>query len=94
MSISVTYRGQVRQAAGCSSETVEVEGPCSIKALATLLAENRGESLRRFLLEEDGSPRRHILYVVGSEHVRPGDPRLLQDGESVTIVPPMAGGWQ
>jgi molybdopterin converting factor small subunit len=92
MQITVTYRGQAKLAAGVASEVLELDAPCTVGELVAGLAERRGGALRQFLLDRDGAPRRHILFIVGSDQVRPESRRALDDGDEVTILPPMAGG--
>jgi molybdopterin converting factor small subunit len=49
MKVNVNYLAQLKQAAGISSESVELNTPCSVQDLVTRLAENHGEPLRSFL---------------------------------------------
>jgi len=90
MKITVLYRGQVKQAAGVSSEIIDLNEPCSVAELARRLGGERGDPIRNFLLTGDGALRSHILFVVGDEQVSPD--QNLREGDVVTILPPMAGG--
>ncbi len=92
MKITVTYRGQLRQAAGINSETVEIKKPCTVAEFARWLAQERGGSLQSFLLTHEGSLRSHILFIVGNEQVFPDNSSQLKERDMVTILPPMAGG--
>ena len=91
MKITVKYMAQVKQAAGASSEVVELAGPCSVGECIARLAERHGEPLRRLLLEADGQVQPALLLFVGEEQVEP-ETAALVDGDVVTILAPMAGG--
>ena len=92
MRVTVHYRAQARQAAGLASESVEVDAACSIEDLARLLAARRGEGLRGLLFGDDGAIRGNVLFIVGGEQVPKAGGATLRDGDTVTILPPMAGG--
>ncbi len=91
MKVEVRYAAQVRHAAGCAAEQVEVEHPCSAGELVVRLAQAR-ESLRGLLLDQGGDLQPALLLFVGDEQVDAGGGRLLRDGDVVTILSPMAGG--
>ena len=88
MSVTVRYAGQAREAAGVSSEEA---GSTSIAALVRELAA-RHAALKPLFLRADGAPHPSLLVVVGDEQARVDDPRLLRDGDVVTILTPIAGG--
>jgi molybdopterin converting factor small subunit len=92
MRVAVKYLAQVRQAAGCASEAVEVDGGCSAGDLVRRLAERHGEPLRRLLLGPAGAPHDSLLVFVGDEQVRFPAQHRLHDGDVVTVLTPMAGG--
>lgn len=47
------------------------------------------------LCDENGKPRRFLNFYVNSEDIRflDGTTTALQDGDEVSIVPAVAGGW-
>jgi molybdopterin converting factor small subunit len=92
MKVAVKYLAQVRQAAGCPAEAVELEGGCSLGELVRRLAERHGDPLRRLLLGPAGAPHDSLLLFVGEEQVRCESGRELRDGDVVTVLTPMAGG--
>jgi len=92
MRVAVQYLAQVRQAAGCASEAVELDGGCSAGELVRWLAEQHGGPLRRLLLGPAGAPHDSLLVFVGEEQVRFPAQRELHEGEVVTVLAPMAGG--
>ena len=91
MRVAVKYLAQVRHAAGCASEAVELEGG-SLRDLVLRLAERHGEPLRLLLLGSAGAPHDSLLLFVGEEQVRWEAARALRDGDVVTVLAPMAGG--
>jgi molybdopterin converting factor small subunit len=92
MRVAVNYLAQVKQAAGCASEAVELDGGSSLRELVRRLAERHGEPLRGLLLGPTGSPHDSLLLFVGDEQVRWEAARALRDGDVVTVLAPMAGG--
>src|SRR5262249_28160960 len=89
--ITVQYAAQARAAAGVSSESVELDGPRPVGEVLSELARRRPE-LSRFLLAATGRPHLALLLFVGDEQVAPGAGRPLLDGETLCILPPIAGG--
>jgi molybdopterin converting factor small subunit len=92
MRVTVKYLAQAKQAAGCGSEALELDGPCALPELVRRLAERHGEPLRRLLLGPAGAPHESLLLFVGDEQVRGQTPHPLRGGEVITVLSPMAGG--
>jgi molybdopterin converting factor small subunit len=92
MRVSVRYMAQLRTAAGVAGETVEIDGPCTAADLAARLAARHGEALRRLLLGTDSRLSPIILVFVNDAQVGAGDSGPLQDGDTVTLLSPIAGG--
>lgn len=92
MYVTVKYWGQIKNAAGRASESVEVVEECTAQELVKRLAEERGEPLRGHLMDDEGRPRASLLLVVGDEQVSWDTPRKLEDGDLVTLLPPISGG--
>ena len=84
MKITVTYSAQARDAAGTTSETVELGAGATVKELVAAVTGKHGESLEKIMDHPS------IILVVGDEQVA-GD-RALRDGESVTVLSPISGG--
>jgi molybdopterin converting factor small subunit len=91
MRITIRYSAQARHAAGRDSEILDLAAPLPVHQLLVQLAERHSE-LRRLLLANSGTPHPSLLVFVGEEQFEPGSPRLVQDGEIVSILPPIAGG--
>ena len=92
MKVTVNYWAQVKNAAGKASEEVDLVEPCSVQELVSRLAAANGDPLKSFLLDDSGSPRTNLLLIVGDRHVNWDDSCRVQDGDVVTILPPISGG--
>ena len=93
MRITIHYMGQVRHAAAASSpQEMDLPGPCSVLECLRLLADRPDGRLRHFLLDEKGQVQRTILLFAGEEHVRDADKAMLNDGDALTVLSPIAGG--
>ena len=91
MKVVVRYMAQLRQAAGAASEEIELDGAGRVVALLRKLAERHGTVLRRLLLTADDTPQPTLLVFVGDDQA---DVRtaVLNDGDAVTLLTPIAGG--
>lgn len=92
MKITVYYLAQLKQAAGRAAEVVEADGPCSVLDLVRRLAERHGDGLRRLLFAADGTVQPTNLFFLGDVQVRQPADIQLKDGDSVTVLSPIAGG--
>ncbi|MFN0151273.1 MAG: ubiquitin-like small modifier protein 1 [bacterium] len=81
----------LRQYAG-GGDAVVVEGSTVAEALASLVAAHPG--LRKHLFSDDGRLRTFVNVYVNDEDIRygEGDKTRLADGDSISIVPSIAGG--
>lgn len=85
MRLTVKYLAQLKRAAGIASEEIEVEAGCTVSSLLAMLARRAERTVGRFY-----SPA--LLVFVGEDLARPEAERPLQDGDVITLLPPMAGG--
>jgi molybdopterin converting factor small subunit len=92
MKIAVRYMAQLRTAAGCAAELVEMDAAASPADLMVRLAERHGQPLAGLLLDADHQAQPTVLLFVGDEQVRADQPFALHDGDAVTLLSPMAGG--
>ncbi len=92
MTVSVRYLAQVRAAAGRATEQVTLSDASSLVELLRNLAERHGTALRNLLFDPSGGLQPTILVFVGDEQVSGNDAVALKDGDTVTILSPMAGG--
>ena len=91
MAVTVAIPTPLRQAASGASE-LTVDAPTAGAALQTLAT--TFPELRAHLFREDGTLRNFINIYVGDEDVRhlDGLDTKLEDGDTVMIVPAIAGG--
>ena len=89
MTIQVRYFGPLKQAAGVAAEAVDAG---TILDLLPRLADRHGEPLRRHLLDPAGRPLPGLLCAVNDEVARAPDDAPLRDGDTVTLLAPIAGG--
>jgi molybdopterin synthase sulfur carrier subunit len=91
MSVSVRIPTQLRTLTGGAGE-VQVEGSTVGQALQALDAAHDGFAERLF--EEDGSLRRFVNVFLADEDVRflEGLATPVADGQTLSIVPAVAGG--
>jgi molybdopterin converting factor small subunit len=94
MKLRVQYTGQLSTAAGRSEEELELTGPTSLAGLLSDLAARLGERAAAHLTMAGGRlPCGLIIVVNGSAVAGPrAAERLLQPGDVVTLLPPIAGG--
>ena len=92
MKVTVNYLAQLKQAAGISSEHINLNAPCSVQELVAQVAEKHGEPLRSFLLDSSGHLRNNILLIIDDTQVHLEAPVQVKEGDSVTFLSPLAGG--
>lgn len=92
MRLTVRYMAQVKHAAGTAGDEVQLDAPCTVRELLAILAQRRGEALRRMLLDSAGQAQPTILIFLGDRQVWPDELLQPRDGEVLTILSPIAGG--
>jgi molybdopterin converting factor small subunit len=92
MRITVQYATQVKRAAGVGSETLDVPSSCGIADVVRLVAERRGEALRKLLLDDAGQVQPSLLIFAGDRQIGRSESVALRDGDVVTIMSPISGG--
>jgi molybdopterin converting factor small subunit len=90
MQVTIHYVAQLRRAADCASEGLEVEAGLTVGELFDRLAALHDQAFRALLLGKDGRPRPSLLTFVGGEPAAMAD--VLHEADEVTILTPMAGG--
>lgn len=83
MNVTVRLQAQARQAAGTSAVALDLPAGASVARAVQALVE-RLPALARFVQ----TPA--LLLFRGDEQVAPAD--VLQDGDELTLLAPMAGG--
>lgn len=93
MTLRVEYRAQLRAAVGRTEEEVELPaGSCLSELLAQLAARHRAAEAH--LVTAEGQVRPSLLVVVNESAVSTRDAAttVLQDGDVILLLPPIAGG--
>ena len=91
MNITVVYSAQAQDAAGTVRETIPVES-ASLERLLLDLCQRHGEALKKLLLDAQGRIHPSVLLAVDDEVVPSPAGFSLRDQQTVTILPPIAGG--
>ncbi|MDR1540891.1 MAG: MoaD/ThiS family protein [Clostridiales bacterium] len=91
MSVSLLIPTALRGFAGGSAE-IELEGATAGEVLAALA--KRHPEIKEHLYEEDGNLRSFINVYVGDTNIKSlnGQDTAVKDGDSVILVPSIAGG--
>jgi molybdopterin converting factor small subunit len=90
MRVTVHYFAQLKRAAGVASETIVVEPNATLAQLVQLLGTKHSDTFRAMAIDGAGHPQSTLLYAVGDEQADLD--RVLNEGDVVTILAPMAGG--
>jgi molybdopterin converting factor small subunit len=94
MKLRVQYTAQLRTAIGCAEEEVELPDGSSLAALLDHLANLRGHEAAKHLLTPGGDAL-HSLLVIINDSAQPASSArttLLRPGDTVSLLPPIAGG--
>src|SRR4029078_2494595 len=93
MAVTVRIPTTMRPLAGGSS-TVKVDGATLAEVLANL--ENGHPRFQEGLFDDDGTLRKFVNVFVADDDVRylDGVDTKVPDGETVSIIPAVAGGWR
>lgn len=92
MAVTVRIPTPLRKFTGDQAE-VEIEGATVGEVIDNLEAQHAG--IKERMVDEDGAIRRFVNVYVNEEDIRflDGPGTALKDGDQVTIVPAIAGGY-
>ena len=91
MQITIQLLGQARQLSASDRMVVEVAEGASVDDLIPLLLTEVSNPLRD-LLSDDSRLRRSVMAILREETIDPSRGDLLQDGDELSLLPPMSGG--
>jgi molybdopterin synthase sulfur carrier subunit len=93
MKVRVQYMAQLRSAVGCSEEQLDLPEGNTLSRLLGQIAERHREA-KPHLLNENKQVRPSLLLVVNDVAVsaRDAETMPLSDGDSILLLPPIAGG--
>ena len=92
MKIHVAYMAQLKTIRGAEADTLELDEGATVRGVIDCLVENHGAKMRDVLLTGEGSVRPSILVFAGEGQVDPTSPKALAEGQTLTLLSPMAGG--
>ncbi len=94
MKLQVRYTAQLRTLLGQAEEDVDLPEGSNLAELLRRVAGQRGPDAKEHLLMPTGEPRPSLLMVVNDAAVsaREAAAVVLQPGDVVTLLPPIAGG--
>lgn len=92
--IHVQYLAQLRDVVNRANEVVEMPPGCTLAELLGTLAGRHGQNASAHLVTSGGEPQRTLLTIVNEAAIPPREAAatLLQEGDIVTLMPPIAGG--
>ncbi len=90
MQVTVHYLAQLRRAAGCTTERLDVEAGLTAGELCRRLGDLHGEPFRTLIQGAEGRPHPSLLVFIGEQLIEWS--RVLHDGDEVTMLTPMSGG--
>ena len=92
MKITIEYNGQLRHVAQKESDTIEVANGTPIPEIIAQAAAAYDDSFRIILFDGDGQLLPSALVLFRDEPVDREQWPPLNDGDVITLLPPIAGG--
>lgn len=94
MKLLVEYTGQLQSALGRAHDHIELPHGATVSALALHLSERCGEQARPHLLTPTGKLQQTLLVSINgaAQAACEAAAVVLQEGDSVLLLPPIAGG--
>ena len=93
MKVHVNFSAQARVAAGYAERDVELSAMATVLDLLRTLADAGPPEIRSFMFRDAGDVQRTLILVRSAEPLqRRGITTVLNDGDVVSIVAPVAGG--
>jgi molybdopterin converting factor small subunit len=89
--VTVEWFGQARLYAGQSRDAIDVDRPMAVAEFLQQVLASRDPRLSELLLH-DGAVSRSVLIAVNDHETDPTSATLLQDGDTVLVMPPISGG--
>ena len=92
MKITLQYTAQLSMEAGCATEKLEIAEGTTVKQIIINRAEKHGGKFSTMLLNSEGEPVATIMWIVNGEQVDRSVPHVLQEGDELILMSPIAGG--
>jgi len=91
--VVVRFVGPLKSVLGRRETTISLKKGSVVADLRGALLQELGQRGQSLVDPETGSFRGHLVTLVNGRHIVGGaDATLLQDGDEVTILPPISGG--
>ncbi|MFV0446506.1 MAG: MoaD/ThiS family protein [Planctomycetaceae bacterium] len=92
MQITLEYTAQLRRAAGCRTEQMDVPEGCNLTQLLHVAADKHTPEFRNLLLMPTGERQPSLLLFLEDHQLLAGADPVLDAGARVTIMSPISGG--
>jgi MoaD family protein len=94
LSIKIRYYANVREATRIDHETITIPRKSSLRKLMQLLSERYPDTLRSYMLDDDGRPINYLSYFINGRnaHTLQGFDTEIKEGDECIIVPSILGG--
>ncbi len=91
--VKVKYFAMIRDITGKSTETIILKDGSRVSDVFLQLSETYGDNFTSYVFNEDGGLKEGITLLINRDRVEPPYNRaILNDGDEVVILPPIAGG--
>ena len=93
MNISLTYTGQLDEAAGTSGEAIHLDPPATLATLLSTIAMSHGNKFENLLQDSSGALRPTVLVAIDGTQATGDRETLSLDGvREIVFMTPIAGG--
>lgn len=94
MNVRVEFTGQLQTAIGRADDRFDVPEGATVATLLSHLGAQCGEHARPHLLNAAGQMQPSLLVAINGTAFpsRQAGPTVLRDGDTVVLLPPIAGG--
>ncbi len=92
MKLTIHLLGPARQTDGPDQVELEVPAGACVHDVLPLLLPVTESRLTALLADRGGKLNRSVLAILRDQVINPAEPDLLQEGDDLTLLPPMSGG--
>ena len=92
MKVTVEYSAQLKKTIGRATEELDLATDTTVQQAVASIAKREGQPVERLILAKEGRLSSSILLCVNDEQVFWSTPRALQEGDTIMITTPIAGG--
>jgi molybdopterin converting factor small subunit len=94
MQITFQYEAQLRQAAGCAEQQLQLPSECTLQQAIQHAAQAGSDALQQRLLTSDNAVHSSVLIFVNNIPVSSSAAvnHILQADDQVLLLPPISGG--